>query len=83
MHVEVSPKAAKYLELLSDPIKQRIKNVLRNLAQDPLKGDIKPLSGKDGYRMRVGQYRLIFDITDNNIIVYEIGPRGQIYKGGA
>ena len=37
--------------------------------------------GRDGYRLRVGGYRVLFDIIDNEIAVYEIGLRGQVYKG--
>ncbi|MDR0323234.1 MAG: hypothetical protein LBI12_02155 [Treponema sp.] len=40
------------------------------------------LEGKDGYRRRVGDYRIIFDITETAVIVYKIAPRGQVYKGG-
>ena len=39
------------------------------------------MAGRDGYRLRIGGYRALFDITENEIVVYEIGPRGQIYKG--
>lgn len=82
MNVELSPKAAKYLSRLDNPIKDRIKAALRKLSEEPPQGDIKAMSGRDGYRLRVGNYRLLFDIMDNVIIVYEIGLRGQIYKGG-
>lgn len=82
MNVELSPKAAKYLSRLDNPMKDRIKAALRKLAEEPPQGDIKAMSGRDGYRLRVGNYRLLFDIMDNAIVVYEIGLRGQIYKGG-
>lgn len=82
MKVELSPKAAKYLSKLNEPMKGRIKSALLKLAKEPPQGDIKAMSGRDGYRLRVGQYRLLFDMTESAIIVYEIGPRGQIYKGG-
>lgn len=82
MNIELSPRAAKYLARLDNPLKDRIKSALHNLAQEPPQGDIKALAGRDGYRLRVGDYRLLFDILDGSIIVYEIGLRGQIYKGG-
>ncbi len=75
-----SPKSAKYLAGLNEPMKSRIKNALIKLNEQ--KGDIKSLSGRNGYRLRVGKYRILFDIVDDAIIVYEIGLRGQIYKGG-
>jgi mRNA interferase RelE/StbE len=82
MRVELSPRAAKYLAKMNEPIKGRIKAAFERLAQEPPQGDIKSLSGRDGYRLRVGQYRALFDMTEDVIIVYEIGSRGQIYKGG-
>lgn len=81
MKVELDPKAAKYLNRLNNPDKGRIIKALDKLAEEPPKGDIKSLTGKDGYRLRVGSFRVLFDVTEESIVVYDIGPRGQIYKG--
>ena len=81
MNISVSPKVAKYLKRLNEPQKGRIIEALKRLAKEPPEGDIKSLTGRDGYRLRVGNYRVLFDIIDNEIAVYEIGLRGQIYKG--
>ena len=62
-------------------MKYRINQALRDLAKDPPTGDIVKLQGENGYRRRVGNYRIIFDITEEEIIVYKIAPRGQAYKG--
>jgi mRNA interferase RelE/StbE len=83
MNIVLSHQAAKYLARMNEPAKGRLKSALKKLGQDPPQGDIRPLIGKDGYRLRVGGYRLLLDMTANSIFVYEIGPRGQIYKGGA
>ena len=82
MNIEISPKAAKYLERLNQPIKGRIVDALRKLAQEPPQGDIKSLAGRDGYRLRVGQYRVLFDVLEDKIVVHDMAPRGQAYKGG-
>lgn len=82
MNVELSPKAGKYLSKLDKDIKERIKAALRKLEKEPPEGDIKSMTGKDGYRLRIGKYRALFDFEDGRIIVHEIGLRGQIYKGG-
>ena len=42
-------------------------------------GDIKKLQGIDGYRLRIGDYRVIFDIYGNIIDIIDINNRGQIY----
>jgi mRNA interferase RelE/StbE len=80
--VELSPKANKYFVGLESTNKERIKHALRKLAQEPPQGDIVSLSGKDGFRLRVGKYRLLFDIYDGKILVHDIGLRGQIYRHG-
>lgn len=82
MRVELSPKAAKYLERLNEPLKGRIIKAIKKLSCEPPQGDIKTLSGRDGYRLRVGGYRILFDKMDENIIVHDIAPRGQAYKRG-
>ena len=51
------------------------------MSKEPPEGDIKSLIRRDGYRLRVGDYRVLFDIIDNEITVHEIGLCGQIYKG--
>ena len=81
MNVVLSPSAAKYLEKLNEPIKGRIKAALKKLGQEPPQGDIKALAGKDGYRLRVGGYRVLFGVEADTIVVTDIGLRGQVYKG--
>lgn len=80
MNTVLSPKAAKYLERLNEPIKGRIKAALRKLEQDPPQGDIRAMTGHEGFRLRVGGYRVLFGIKNDTIIVMDIGLRGQIYK---
>ena len=82
MTVELLREAAKYLSRMNQPDKGRITRALEKLALDPPQGDITSLDGKDGYRLRVGGYRVLFDIGENVIVVYSIAPRGQAYKGG-
>lgn len=44
--------------------------------------DIKALSGRDAFRLRIGQWRAIYQIEDKKmvIVVLRIGPRGDVYK---
>lgn len=81
MKTLLSPKAAKYLQHLREPTKGRIIAALKKLEQEPPQGDIKAMTGKIGYRLRVGGYRLLFGIKDDTIVVTDIGLRGQVYKG--
>ncbi|MCL2362434.1 MAG: hypothetical protein FWC73_11555 [Defluviitaleaceae bacterium] len=52
---------------MNEPIKSRIIKAVIQLEHDPPEGDIKSLSGRDGYRLRVGGYRVLFAIRDNTI----------------
>lgn len=80
MTTELSPKAAKYLSRLDAATKARIIKALRKLEAEPPEGDIKKMQGQDGFRLRIGKYRALFDILEDKIIVYDIDVRGQIYK---
>ena len=80
MKVVLEKGAKKYLESLDKVMKQRIEEALLALANNPPSGDIVKLRGENGYRRRVGDYRIIFDITETEVIVYKIAPRGQVYK---
>ena len=59
----------------------RILNALEHLAQDPRPITSKPLTGRDGWRIRVGQYRAIYTINEQEIIieVIKIGHRKNVY----
>jgi mRNA interferase RelE/StbE len=51
------------------------------LLQEDLSGDIKKLKeSKKQYRLRVGDYRVLFELETNTITVYDFGYRKDIYK---
>ena len=83
MQVILKPIAEKQHERLNEPHKSRISRALMKLENDPPEGNIKKLQGRDSYRLAVGDYRVLFDIINNDpiiISVYKIGPRGDVYK---
>ncbi|MCL2630760.1 MAG: type II toxin-antitoxin system RelE/ParE family toxin [Firmicutes bacterium] len=80
MEVKISPKMQKYIDGLDEPLKSRIKKSVAKLASEPPEGDIKRMSGLSGYRLRVGDYRILFSVENKTIYIHEVGPRGQIYK---
>ena len=81
MKVLLSNRASKYFERMNEPDKSRIKAALQKLGEEPPQGDIRPLSGSDEYRARIGGYRILFKVTDDTIFVLYIASRGQAYKG--
>jgi mRNA interferase RelE/StbE len=49
--------------------------------QQNIPTDIKAIQGEENcYRMRIGRYRILLTISDDQIIVSDIGTRGGIYK---
>ncbi|MCL2300819.1 MAG: type II toxin-antitoxin system RelE/ParE family toxin [Firmicutes bacterium] len=80
MNVELAPKAAKYLKGMRQPDKGRIVQALEKLPR----GNVIALQGVHGlFRLHVGDWRVVFSYPAEDIILVEqIGPRGEIYKGG-
>jgi len=73
-----SKKAEKFLKKQDVPTRKRLVTAIGKLPQEE---DIKKLQGTDGYRLRVGDFRVIFDVNGIIIDIIEIGNHGQIYKG--
>jgi mRNA interferase RelE/StbE len=61
---------------------ERIIRALKLLLADRTLVDIKPLKGRNDWRLRVGDYRVIFIIDNENKVYFvtKIGPRGDVYK---
>lgn len=74
--IRYSKQAIKFLKRQDVPTRKRITEAINELPS----GDVKKLSGKSGYRLRVGDYRILFDKDGNVIFVSKIGNRGEIYK---
>lgn len=74
--IHYSKQAEKFLKKLDSTTRNRIRNATHNLPA----GDVKKLQGRNGYRLRVGDYRIIFDTEGNILYIERIGNRGQIYK---
>ena len=79
MDIQYSRKSVKAINGVDKPTKERIKQAIDGLPA----GDVKALQGSPGsYRLRVGDWRIIFSYPDDNTILIEkIAPRGQVYKG--
>ena len=77
-----SKQALKELEKINDPFYSHIKQAILNLTETPRPNGCKKLKGRDGYRIRVGNYRVIYDIFDEKLLidVISLGHRRDIYK---
>ena len=66
---------------LDKEIQNRIAMKLREYTKEPFKFARKLINPKIGtYRFRMGDYRVIFDIDEQNIVVLRVGHRKDIYK---
>ena len=84
-NVIVHRHAAKYLKHLPKESKERVKEILKQVGNNPLKyPGIKQMYGEWAgyYRIRVGKLRIIFwfDTKEDVVYIDHIGPRGDVYK---
>lgn len=82
--VSLSRTAEKYFERCDAPARDRLRQKFEKLKIDPFDPqNSKRLKGRNDQRSaRVGDLRILFHVRDLDIIVAEIGPRGEIYKRG-
>lgn len=80
--VQISNRASKALEKIAYTDYVRIVERIRNLAINPRPNGCKKLKGRIGYRIRVGNYRIVYDIEDDKLVVLiiDIGYRKDIYN---
>ncbi len=79
----ILPKSVqKELDRLPDEIASRILARLAGLETDPRPADVKKLKGRDAWRIRVGDYRVICEIHDRvlRIVVITVGHRREVYR---
>ncbi len=77
--VKLTKKAEKFIKKQDKDTQRRIIKAIVELPE----GDVKKLKGiKETYRLRVGDYRVLFEKDDEEliIIVIDVGNRGEIYK---
>ena len=76
--VVFTPAGTRQWIKLSVDVRRRIDKRLMEFAESG-KGDVKRLHGRDGARLRVGDWRLIFYETRDEIVVVAVGHRREIY----
>ena len=74
-------KAVRDIDRLDSRVKNRIGTTLLRFKDNPLQyAERLTNSALGGYRFRIGDYRVIFDIEGNDIVVLRAGHRKEIYK---
>lgn len=81
--MQILPKAARQIKALSVDVRQDITLTIQSLANEPRPIGVKKLSGeKDIYRVRVGNYRVLYRIIDKVlvVVVVSVGHRREVYR---
>jgi mRNA interferase RelE/StbE len=81
--VELSNRAKRDLAALSAEVQTRIVKALRTLEANPQPPGVGKLKGEDSaYRLRVGDYRVLYEVHDKRllVLVVKIGHRRDVYR---
>lgn len=80
-NVTYKPAALKVLRRMPRNEAERIRSKVRQYADDPASqvNNVKALKGREGIRLRVGDWRVIMDDQAEVLDVLKIGPRGGVY----
>lgn len=80
--VSFTKQAARDLKHIQEPYYSKIKKAIIGLSETPQPVGSKKLKGRDAYRVRVADYRIIYEINDKivTIDIIRIGHRKNIYK---
>jgi mRNA interferase RelE/StbE len=79
----ILPKSVqKQLDRLANDVARRVLNRLRELEDNPRPTGVKKLKGRTAWRVRVGDYRIIYEIHDRElqIIIITVGHRREVYR---
>jgi mRNA interferase RelE/StbE len=80
-HVKLRKRVLKALVSISEPYYANIKKAIYALEANPRPYGYRKLKGRSGYRIRVGDYRVIYEIFDAELVidVVELGDRKDVY----
>ena len=80
--ITILRRAQKELSDLPQESYIRVREAIRKLAEKPRPNGSRKLAGRDGWRIRVGSYRVVYEIDDPNhmITILHIGHRRDVYR---
>jgi len=79
--IELRPAAVRALRKLDPQVRHRVQGAIALLAQDPRPPGARVLQGRPGLRVRVGDYRIIYTVEDDVllVVVVRLGHRRDVY----
>ena len=81
--IDIKKSAVKEIEHLPRRDMQDVLDKITSLTKNPRPHDGKKLSGQEKYRVRCGDYRILYSIEDDILVVYvvKVGHRKNVYRG--
>lgn len=81
MHIEIRRSAIKDLQKINEPFKSNIHDKIISLKKFPNVANIKKLTNfEPAYRLRVGDYRILFDVVEDTIFIGRVLHRQESYE---
>jgi len=79
--IELRPAALRALRKLDPQVRHRLQGAIALLAQDPRPPAARALQGRPGFRIRVGDYRIVYTVADDVllVVVVALGHRREVY----
>ncbi len=79
--IELRPAAVRALRKLDPQVRHRLQGAIALLAQDPRPPAARALQGRPGFRIRVGDYRIVYTVADDVllVVVVALGHRREVY----
>jgi len=80
--LEFTPGANRQFRKLPKNLQARLTPHLDALTQNPRPSGIEKLKGEEGYRLRVGDYRVLYEVRDKAllVLVMRVGHRREVYR---
>lgn len=80
--VTILRRAQKELGALAGEAYDRVRDAIAGLAEDPRSPGCLKLTGRDGWRIRIGNYRVVYEIDDSGqvVTVLHVGHRRDVYR---
>ena len=80
--LEISHTAHRQIRRLPPQTRDRVNSAIAGLADNPRPPGAKKLTDREGYRVRVGDYRILYQVDDEarTVVIYRVMGRGDVYR---
>ena len=80
--LRIDKRVEKEVRALPGDVRERVLSALARLQESPLTGSVKKLVGEPSYRLRIGNYRIVFEVDTFNkeVTVLKVAHRKDVYR---